>query len=195
MNFIAKKTRWIGLLLLVGFTTVAAGLYFDAPARLHKAKSLSEKSAIGVRPSSGAATSAVQTGWQHTETRSPAQAAVAEDGHTPHFQTGSKPIATTAMAKYACPMHPDVVSEKPSDCPKCGMALVTIKPVGGPGAESVHAGCGVMEASESHGCCGSRESAQLALPPGHPPIPGYAVQSGCSHGGPATTNSSHANPL
>lgn len=25
---------------------------------------------------------------------------------------------------YTCPMHPEVTSDKPGDCPKCGMALV-----------------------------------------------------------------------
>ena len=28
------------------------------------------------------------------------------------------------MKKYICPMHPDVVSDKPGTCPKCGMELV-----------------------------------------------------------------------
>lgn len=26
--------------------------------------------------------------------------------------------------KYICPMHPDVVSDSPGNCPKCGMKLV-----------------------------------------------------------------------
>ena len=33
------------------------------------------------------------------------------------------------MAKYTCPMHPEVMSDQPGSCPECGMALdlVTIK--------------------------------------------------------------------
>ena len=29
--------------------------------------------------------------------------------------------------KYVCPMHPDVVYDKPGKCPKCGMTLVPAK--------------------------------------------------------------------
>jgi hypothetical protein len=29
-----------------------------------------------------------------------------------------------AAAMYTCPMHPDVKSDKPGKCPKCGMDLV-----------------------------------------------------------------------
>jgi cation transport ATPase len=25
--------------------------------------------------------------------------------------------------EYTCPMHPEVLSDRPGDCPKCGMAL------------------------------------------------------------------------
>ncbi len=30
------------------------------------------------------------------------------------------------MAKYICPMHPEIVSDNPGRCPKCGMAFVAI---------------------------------------------------------------------
>jgi uncharacterized paraquat-inducible protein A len=36
----------------------------------------------------------------------------------------NKPAADTAVhQKYSCPMHPDVTSNKPGKCPKCGMEL------------------------------------------------------------------------
>ncbi|MGE0129205.1 MAG: heavy metal translocating P-type ATPase [Blastocatellales bacterium] len=41
-----------------------------------------------------------------------------------HLHPSPKPQPqTSASAKYVCPMDPEVVSDKPSACPKCGMAL------------------------------------------------------------------------
>jgi RND family efflux transporter MFP subunit len=40
----------------------------------------------------------------------------------------NSPSATKAAVKqlYTCPMHPDVISDKPGQCPKCGMTLVPV---------------------------------------------------------------------
>ena len=29
--------------------------------------------------------------------------------------------------KYTCPMHPEVITDHPGNCPKCGMKLVPLK--------------------------------------------------------------------
>ncbi len=39
---------------------------------------------------------------------------------------GTEPSASADAAEtknYVCPMHPDVQSDKPGECPKCGMTL------------------------------------------------------------------------
>lgn len=33
-----------------------------------------------------------------------------------------------AKVQYTCTMHPDVLSDKPGKCPKCGMTLVKKEP-------------------------------------------------------------------
>ena len=37
----------------------------------------------------------------------------------------TKMMASTV--KYTCRMHPEVISDKPGKCPKCGMQLVEVK--------------------------------------------------------------------
>ena len=66
--------------------------------------------------------------------------------------------------QYTCPMHPEVVSNRPDSCPKCGMALRLVSEAKNSDA---HAGGGAVE---QHGCCPKPEDSKLTLPPGHPPI-------------------------
>lgn len=40
--------------------------------------------------------------------------------------------AAGTVAKYHCPMHPTVVSDRPGECPICGMDLVLIEPAEAP---------------------------------------------------------------
>lgn len=37
-------------------------------------------------------------------------------------------ISERADAKFTCPMHPEILSDKPGNCPKCGMALEALQP-------------------------------------------------------------------
>src|SRR5690625_4755524 len=49
---------------------------------------------------------------------------------THHGSHAGTPSPTAAKpGQYTCPMHPEVVSDKPGSCPKCGMALESMTPV------------------------------------------------------------------
>jgi hypothetical protein len=39
----------------------------------------------------------------------------------------SEQPAQKSVVQYTCPMHPEVVQDKPGKCPKCGMDLVEKK--------------------------------------------------------------------
>lgn len=52
-----------------------------------------------------------------------------------HEQHGAQHPNVAKNTVYTCPMHPEVTSDKPGKCPKCGMALVVklvAAPAGGP---------------------------------------------------------------
>ena len=46
--------------------------------------------------------------------------------HHPQDKDQRDPRLSRNLGKYTCPMHPEVVSDQPGDCPKCGMALELI---------------------------------------------------------------------
>ena len=51
----------------------------------------------------------------------------AKHEHHDHAGAGaSKADLKSPEGKYTCPMHPEVMSDKPGDCPKCGMSLEPI---------------------------------------------------------------------
>ncbi|MGA3283663.1 MAG: efflux RND transporter periplasmic adaptor subunit [Verrucomicrobiota bacterium] len=45
---------------------------------------------------------------------------------TPPNTTAPASVKPAARQLYTCPMHPDVISDKPGQCPKCGMTLVPV---------------------------------------------------------------------
>jgi hypothetical protein len=59
-------------------------------------------------------------GWYQNPAGTVAGAAAADELRRDGIQIS----APTALGNYACPMHAEVVSDKPSNCPKCGMKLV-----------------------------------------------------------------------
>ncbi len=56
-------------------------------------------------------------------------------GFSQNHQHTEVKTTTTPQGKYVCPMHPEVVSDKPGKCPKCGMDLELAK---APKSENKH---------------------------------------------------------
>ncbi len=48
---------------------------------------------------------------------------------TAYGQAPKKTETKVTAVKYTCPMHPEVIKDKPGKCPKCGMTLVVKKEV------------------------------------------------------------------
>jgi len=73
-----------------------------------------------------------------------------------YFQTPGNPKsvqvrASASLARFICPMHPNVTSATRTDCPECGMKLVAI-------------GGDKPEATDAHksGCCSEKRVAEAA---------------------------------
>ena len=43
-------------------------------------------------------------------------------------ETEQTPTSATEKVEYTCPMHPEVITNEPGDCPKCGMTLEKKEP-------------------------------------------------------------------
>lgn len=54
-------------------------------------------------------------------------AALMAGGFTACSKKSAESTTETAAVVYTCPMHPEVQSDKPGSCPKCGMDLVEKK--------------------------------------------------------------------
>ena len=48
--------------------------------------------------------------------------------HDHHHEHTIRQRPAARHGKYICPMHPEVESDKPGSCPKCGMALEPARP-------------------------------------------------------------------
>jgi Heavy metal binding domain len=69
----------------------------------------------------------------HPATEQPSNPATTKATPKPRKPATTKPTPATpkpapAVTIYTCPMHPEVTSDKPGNCPKCGMSLVKRAP-------------------------------------------------------------------
>ncbi|MBX3150336.1 efflux RND transporter periplasmic adaptor subunit [Candidatus Obscuribacterales bacterium] len=67
----------------------------------------------------------ISTG-EHEGLTVPTAAIIWREGKAQVWKAGSTE-SFASQSKYQCPMHPDVISDKPGTCPKCGMTLETVK--------------------------------------------------------------------
>ena len=66
------------------------------------------------------------------------------------------------MQKYTCPMHPEVITDHPGNCPKCEMTLVPVKEKKRPTPNSDKSRAGVQRSTSK---VGAMESPAVASHP------------------------------
>ena len=74
--------------------------------------------ALTISPAAGAHTSRMPGGQEQQRAQTRARRRPAKQ----------RKSAQTQEVTYTCPMHPDVHSKSPGECPKCGMELDLEKP-------------------------------------------------------------------
>ena len=62
---------------------------------------------------------------------------------------------------YTCTMHPEVISDKPGDCPKCGMTLVPKEATGGKKAAKVYVETGISDGEQTEILKGIHEGDEI----------------------------------
>lgn len=72
-------------------------------------------------------------------------------GHAQHGAASEAPAPDAGATVYTCPMHPEVRSSKPGNCPKCGMKLVPVKPEGSGRADAGQPGSAPSGHDHGHG--------------------------------------------
>lgn len=77
------------------------------------------------------------------------------------YRRGHSSSAAHQTAKYQCPMHPSYVSDRPGDCPICGMNLVPIEPAAASSSTTTGKSICVL-----HKCTMANCKMELPLAPG-----------------------------
>jgi membrane fusion protein, copper/silver efflux system len=76
---------------------------------------------------------------------------------------GKTNVKTAPEVKYHCPMHPTYISDRPGDCPICGMKLVPIEPSSVSGSHADHP-------PENSGSVAGPGSSNDSVVPGYVPV-------------------------
>lgn len=126
--------------LLAAFGALAIGCATDPPPRpvmidpSNPAAPESASLAIGSLTQPSPAPKAVDTEQGERQAEQPASAPAHGHEHGSDIapetakSAGDQRGAAQKAIVYTCPMHPEVISDKPGRCPKCGMKLVPKEP-------------------------------------------------------------------